>query len=525
MAIRPDIALRHLVLAAVVGPMTMLASTVRAQQGMPNDFNTGGTFAGIGNFGTIDPLTGLPGGQTPLLAYGADVGLGETDNVNLTQTNKVTQTIAQADAEFAVNQQDRLFDVRAVGAFSDLNYLEGAYGNEFIGRFDGMGSYAIIPERLVWVLRDDFGQATLDAFTPVTPNNRQDINYLTTGPNLYLRLGGTGFLNASARYADAYYQTSPFDSTRGILTLGSGLQLSARSTVSLNGAAERVLFKNTEVNNDFDRYSVFGRYDTHGARTDFAVDLGGTRVEQKGDATGITTVIEPGTLTTTGLQTAPPGLSSLTSGPPHDTDTTDPLVRLELARALSPSAKLILTGGRELTDASSSFSTQQAGAISIVNYAPTPLTSDVYTSTYGNLTWQYARSRTSVAIAGRWERDSYPGASEFDLKTEGADINVQRRLTSEFTAQLIGRWYKLDYPNATVATDVGSPDNDTKQFGAALSWRRGRWLEVKFRYDHTNYTVTQGNTGYSENRVLLTVGYQPRQDNSLGGLQDATPPP
>ena len=111
-----------------------------------------------------------------------------------------------------------------------MNYLEGAYGNEFIGRFDGQAQYSLIPERLTWVLRDDFRQATLDAFTPVAPNNRQNMNYLATGPDLYLRLGGTAFLNASARYADAYYQTSPFDSTRGLVTLGSGLQLSARST-------------------------------------------------------------------------------------------------------------------------------------------------------------------------------------------------------------------------------------------------------------------------------------------------------
>ncbi len=500
--------------------MMMLAPAAKSQ--VVPDFNAGGA---IGNFGNINPLTGLPGGQTPLLAYGADMGLGETDNVFLTSTNKVTQTIAEADADFAVNQERRLFDVRAVGAFSDLNYLEGAYGNEFIGRFDGQAQYALIPERLTWVLRDNFGQATIDPFTPVTPNNRQNLNYVTTGPNLYLRLGGTGFLNASARYADAYYQTSPFDSTRGLVTLATGLQLSARSTVSLNGAAERVLYKDTAVNNDFDRYSAFGRYEVHGARTDFGVDLGGTRVEQKGDATGITTVTLPGTpgTTTTGLPVTPvPPIAA--SGAPHDTDTTGPLARLELARRLSPSAKLTFAAGRELTDGSSSFTTQQSGAIGVINYAPTPLTSDVYTATYGNAAWQYTRSRTLVTITGRWEQDRYPGASQFDLTTEGVDFSVQRRLTSQFTAQLLGRWYKSDYPNATLATDLGSPENDTKQIGGVLSWRRGRWLEVKLRYDHYSYTVTQGNSGYTENRVFLTVGYRPRPANALGELED-TPPP
>jgi hypothetical protein len=503
----------------------ILASTAAKAQ-IASDFGAGGN---IGSFGDLNPLTGLPEGQIPLLAYGADVGFGETDNVFLSSSNKVTQTIATADADFAVNQQSRLFDVRAVGAFTDMNYLEGAYGNEFIGRFDGEAQYSLIPERLTWIVRDDFGQATLDAFTPVTPNNRQDINYVTTGPNLYLRLGGTGFFNASARFSDAYYQTSPFDSTRGLLTLGTGLQLSARSSVSLNGGAERVLFQNTAINNDFDRYSVFGRYEAHGARTDIAAAVGGTRVEQRGDGTGVTTVTESGApiTTTTGLQTVAPLTSLASSAPPHDTDTTEPLLRLELSRTLSPTSKLTFAGGRELTDASSSFTTQQGAAVTIINVAPTPLTSDVYTSTYGSGAWQYTRYRTSLTVTGRWERDRYPGASEFDLTTEGVDFNIQRKLSSEFTAQLVGRWYKSDYPNVTVATSFGSPESDTKLIGAVLSWRRGRWLEVRLRYDHTSYTVSQGATGYGQNVVFLTVGYRPRATTGLQGpgAGGDTPPP
>ena len=269
-----------------------------------------------------------------------------------------------------------------------------------------------------------------------------------------------------------------------------------------------MLFKNTEINNDFDRYSVFGRYEAHGARTDIGVDLGGTRVEQRGDGTGITPITEPAgglVTTTTGLQTVAPVTPLTSSGSPHDTDTTEPLVRLELSRTISPSARLTFTGGRELTDASSSFTTQQGGTVTLINLAPTPLTSDVYTATYGSGAWQYTRYRTSLTVTGRWERDRYPGAAEFDLTTEGVDINVQRRLTSQFTAQLVGRWYKSDYPYATVATNLGSPESDTKMVGAVVSWRRGRWLEVRLRFDHTSYSVPQGIPEYGQNMVFLTV--------------------
>lgn len=502
MRVRLKRIVRYAVLVAMASGVAF-ATAARAQAQAPAGEVDNG-FGDLGNFGP----TGLPTGRTPLLSYGADVGLGETDNVFLSPTDKVSQTIATTDVDFVVNQPGRLLDVRAVGAFSDLAYLEGAYGNEFIGRFDGQVKYALVPERLIWVLRDDFAQATLDAFTPVTPNNLQDVNYVSTGPDLDLRLGGTGFLKATARYANAYYQTSPFDSNRFLATLAAGLQLSARSTVSLNGAGERVLFQNTTVNNDFDRYSVFARYEVQGARTSFALDLGGTRVEQKGDATGVTTVTEPGTPTVTEPST--PITVIAATGPPHDTTTTEPLGRLELGRTLSPSMRLTFTAGRELTDASSSFTTQQAGSIGTVNYAPTPLTSDVYTSTYATGGWQYVRYRTTIDITGRWERDRYPGASEFDLTTESVRVGVKRRLTSAFSAEVIGQWYKTDYPNIALDPLLGSPESDTKLIGAVLAWRQGRWLQVSLRYDHSSYSVSQGADAYSENRVFLLVGYRPR---------------
>jgi hypothetical protein len=421
-------------------------------------------------------LSATPGDHAPpLLTYGADVGIGETDNVTLVPTNKVSQTIATADVDFAVREQSRLLDVNAVGDFSDLDYLQNAYGNQLIGRFDGQGQIAIIPDRLTWVLRDDFGDATVDAFTPVTPNNLQYVNFVSTGPNLYLRLGGTGFINATARYSEADYETSPFNSSRALATLSAGLQLSAASSVSLNGGTERVMFQNTELNTDFDRTSVYGRYEAHGARTDLGVNLGATTIDEQGRS------------------------------------TTGGLGRLDLSRQLSPAARLNFTAGRELTDASSSFSTQQGGAIGLITIAPTPLTSNSYLSTYASLGWQYVRNRTTFGLTAHWERDRYPGAQQYDLTSEGGELLITRQLTPAFSAQLMGRLYKMDYIHASVIPNFGSPEYEQGLVGAALAWRQGRWLEIKLRYDHDSYTVATGDTGYRANRLFLTVGYRPTQ--------------
>ena len=183
--------------------------------------------------------------EADTLSYGVDAGVAQTDNVTLVSNNKVSQTIAVADADFDVKHQSRLLDVDAKGNFSYLDYLQNAYGSQLIGRFDGIAHFAIIPERVIWMLQDDFGQAALDPFAPTTPANLENVNYLSTGPDVNFRLSGTSFLNLSARYARSTYATSPYNSNRWFGSLAWGLQLSSRSSVSLNADTERVQFENT----------------------------------------------------------------------------------------------------------------------------------------------------------------------------------------------------------------------------------------------------------------------------------------
>ncbi len=428
--------------------------------------------------GPNDPAA-APAARAPFLTYGVDGGIGESDNVTLAPTDKISQTIAITDVDFAAKEQSRLLDVNAAGKFSYLDYLQNAFGSQLIGRFDGTGKVAIVPGRLTWVLQDDYGQAAIDPYTAVTPSNMENINYLSTGPDLSLRLGGVSFVNLSARYASAQYQTSPFSSNRGSGSLAVGRDISAGALVSLNADFERVMFENTVVNTDFDRTSGFGRYELHGARTDFEGDLGASRISQQGQS------------------------------------TTGALAKVQLSRKLSPAAKLTLTAGRELTDGSSSFSTLQTGAISAgtggtIGTAPAALTSANYTSNYASAGWEYLRNRTTIALAARWEKDIYPGQALLDVNRPSVDFNIKRQLTRAFSTELIGHFYKTDYPNAAIASSTASSNFNDWLLGGALTWRHGRGLEIRLRYNHDSHVVSAGGSGYSENRVFVTVGYRPR---------------
>ncbi len=110
-------------------------------------------------------------------------------------------------------------------------------------------------------------------------------------------------------------------------------------------------------------------------------------------------------------------------------------------------------------------------------------------------------------LSGTWEKDSYDGQPLQDVTRDSAQIRVERKLSSVLTAQVLGSLYRNDYTN----TDFSETD---WLAGAGLIFREGRGLEIKLRYDHASRAVSGLGSGYSENRVFLTIGYRPRPAQS-----------
>ena len=488
-----------------LGPLALVPLGLVLSQAAPAQISTD---AGVNQaFALGTPLPGY--------TYGVDVGVGETDNVALTPTNKTSQTMATTDANFSVNRQSRLFDVNAVGNFSYIDYLQGAYGPELLGRLDGVADAAIIPGRLTWTLRDDFGQSALDPYTPTTPGNIENINYVTTGPELKLRFDGVNFVDVNLRYGRAQFQTSPFNSDRALASVAVGRDVSAGGSISLNATSERVMFANTEVNGDFTLSSLFGRYELQGARTKFVGELGLTTVDQARSGSSEAT---PVPINPPGPAMGPAAAAGLPSSAvpylpvqaePGGT-LTGPLIKLQLTRRISASNSLIFSGGQILTDPASSFSAQGVGAIGIATTAPASLSGGVYRDTYASAGWQFQRNRTLFAVTGRWERDIYPGLPSLDGSMRSAQLNVERRMSRAWTLQLSGNWSGTHYPYAVLSEQLtGSTQYVNAVVGGGVIWHHGRGLEVRLRLEHDSYTVSNGNTGYQESRVWLTVGYRP----------------
>jgi hypothetical protein len=282
---------------------------------------------------------------------------------------------------------------------------------------------------------------------------------------LALRMGSAGFINVSAHYARAQYETSPLNSNRLLGSLAIGRQISAQSTVTLNADSERVLFENTALNTDYDRSSVFARYELRGARSELTGSLGVTEIRESG------------------------------------VPTSGPLAHVELTRKLSSAANLTLSVGQELTDALSSFSALQNGAITAISTAPAAVTGGSYTDRFASVAWNYYRNLTSLRLSGRWEKDSYAGQPQLDVTRSDAELSVERILTPALSAQLLGSLYNTDYAHVSFTAEDAL-------IGAGLKLREGRGMEISLRYDYISRAVSGVGSGYRENRAFLSIGYR-----------------
>jgi hypothetical protein len=446
---------------------------------------------GVGGAGAALPGAGLPGPNSELAPapadltrYGVAAGVGETDNVNLSSTDPKSQTIAAADLDFDLKRTGSRLDASALGDFIDLDYLQGAYSNQLLGRFDGLATAKLWSDRLKWVVADDFGDEQTNPLAAITPANLQRVNIFSTGPDLTLRPSYSSFINLDGRYSNITYQTSPFDGHDLLGSVEVGRQLSPLARMSVVVAAEQLRFDNTTVNTNYDRREAYGRYFIQGARTSIDAQLGATQANEVAS-----------------------------------TWKTSPLVRLLLSRRISPFSVLSLDGGREYTDAGDSFSNLTSGAGGGIVVAPVYQTTANAQRTYGSAGWAFTRLRTTLGLTGTWERDAYQGQPIYDATRADVGLNLGRDLTPTLSVNLGGTVDRYDYLNQGFTDNFGT-------VGGGVTYRAGRSVVIYARYDHsfrstriTGSPITGspiGGAGYDENRAFIMIGYRPHSDTEPG---------
>jgi hypothetical protein len=396
--------------------------------------------------------------------YEVQVGVIESDNIQRLPSGGSDETIAMEEVDFTWHDKRPLFDADIDADLSHLNFLQHAYGEEFVGNFLGTSKINLAPDLFSWDIADTFGQAPLNPLAAITPGNRENINYFSTGPVLTLPLAQELQLLVSGQYGRVDYEQLPLDSNRltGIVALVH--EISPATKISINAKDERIDFEDDALNPDYDRQDGFVRLDTKGSRTDLGVDLGYGRLQMPGASEGTF------------------------------------VAHLDITRRVSPNSTVGVSFGHDYSDGADSFLLIQAAGGPTLNTPTAVQAGAPFLITYATLAWNFLRDRTTVGLTASYFRDDYQLDEALNNDLTMANLRVARQISP--VLQLALTEY-LDREHFTTGAD-SLTELDT---GLQLTWRAGRSLSVFFAYYLAKGLSDLQADKFTENRLWLSVGY------------------
>ena len=408
----------------------------------------------------------------------ADTGLIYTDNVTRVQ-NGSGDTLALLGLVGDVSRVGPRLDYRLTSDIALVKYLRSDYQTQPFGYLDGTGDLWIVPGFFSWTGRETYTQTVIDPFVPVTPDNLESLNYVTTGPRFTLRptlrttltLDGTySYLNSSSK--SPLYVNIDNHRYSGDVTLSHAL--SNTSSAYITGSHDKVEFTDQADNNNFRQDQALVGFKVANART--ALDLSGgyTKLHESVLAT-VQTIRGPRELP----QSQTPGGA---------------VWRAELSRQISPSSRLSLHAVKQVTDAANMLRLNLDQPVA-TTAAYRLTTGDPFTDRELGATWRFAAARTSFTLGYLDMRERYKIHPASDRNLKDASALLGRRLSPVLNWDIGAEYERQEFA-------FGGSSNTVNAI-TSLRWQIGRQLGLRFLYAHSALTPH----GYTENQVGVTASY------------------
>ncbi|MFZ1625000.1 MAG: hypothetical protein WAU48_09510 [Gammaproteobacteria bacterium] len=398
------------------------------------------------------------------LDWGIETAIGHTDNATRVSSNEVSDTIGSVGGHIDFTREGSRVDGRLRGVGSFRNYFDNTYSDDFLGSGIAELRIGLIGESVTWSVDDTFGQVLSDVFAPSTPDNRENVNIFSTGPDMRLHLGRSTEIVVAGRYQESNYQnSSSVDSQRVSGDISLVRHTSPAVAWSLNVSASNVDYDGTG-NPGYDQQEVFVRLESRGANQTLTADA---------------------------------GVGFLDGG--NQTDQTA-LVRINWTRQLSSSWSLDLGAITEFANADDQFVYGVGGGTELGGTQDVKLSGQAMRSDNGTLALRFVRPRTRLRFFGDIGKETYPDTDGQDRSRWSLGVEATRRLTAHLEATLLFSHEDRDF-------DASAGNDKTDYYSARLDWRIGRSLHLGIEGRKENRS---GNTSYSydETIYLASLSYR-----------------
>jgi hypothetical protein len=365
-----------------------------------------------------------------------NLGLGASDNVDLATGNHGSTTLTTAGLQLSALHETPRLKLDAVGALSYLDYSGGARNSEVVGSLQGRTSIALVENALDWTLTENFSQMRRNQVDVPSPVNRQNVNTISTGPDVRIRLGSRVSAILQGRYSRTDLEYDDTGSRRWGATAGVAREISSGSTLAVIFNTELTHAESIGLPNTYRWQEAYAQYELYAPMTDFRMQAGANR---------------------------------LIDG----TTTTKEHLRFEVSRRLSQLSVLRVSAGRVFSDLGSSSTIDQAGRLSdaTLQAAALALPGLPFLSDSASLEWAIEGRRTTIGIGASWRRENYLDPAANDRRRLDVSGLASRQLSAAITA-------RSDIVVARTHLNGQSGSFNELSGAIGLNWKLGRRISV-----------------------------------------------
>jgi hypothetical protein len=341
-------------------------------------------------------------------------GYGRSDNIaRLEEDEQIDESIQTIGLSLDVLQETRKFEFVLRSNFDYLVYADETFDDEVVGGLMTAATYWFIPERFNWYIQNNWGQQVFDPFATTDPGNREDFNYLTTGPSLLLPVGTRNMIGLDLRASRVNYETRVFDNDRQMVRAYFDRAIRDDSNMSFNVRVRSVEFESGSTADDYDLNEVFIRYERETARDTVSVDAGVAEVEDE-------------------------------NGEKND----GYLFEAQWARNVSSATTVTYYGGSSISDGVDMFrdiqdSTEDIGETIDINGFEDP-----FRNNYIGFRYDVRGERNRAVVEVAWNQEDYvvdPGQIGLDRDVGELELRFSRALTRDFFIDARVRYMTRDY--------------------------------------------------------------------------------
>ena len=389
-----------------------------------------------------------------------------SSNIALAPTNLRQGTIGQLAIDLDYQESTRRLRTDLKINAAARHYFNGDFNDTLIGGLNGGLYLAIVPERFEWIVQDTFGQVLSNQFAAPTAGNLNNVNYLTTGPDLTFELGSALSVLLSGRYATTNYSRNGADNERLTGAMSLIRNLNDASDLSLTAKSDQLEYSGVVGNSLIHRDEIALGYGLRSSRTSAQFEAGYAKVTY-------------GAL-----------------------DSATPVARITLRRRVSASTAFRLQGGVEYSDSGIDF--RDAQTLNGVRLDATTIVPalDVYRREFVATGLEVSRPRTSFGVTAELRRESHVQYQILNRTDSTVRIYAGRRLGPTMEVQGDAE-YRADRLSSS-----GSRSNRTTGTARWL-WRPNRALTWNLEYTYRNNASPAGYAKYHEHQVAIAVRWTP----------------